>query len=51
MLLILLTLGLLDGYGGDEVIGPTPDVTTGSRRLTATFIKRNADFINRRVGG
>jgi hypothetical protein len=51
MLLLLLALGLFDGSGGDdEAIGPTPDTANSSRRQVATFIKRNADFVNRTVG-
>jgi hypothetical protein len=33
---------------GAGEIGPTPDVGTGfSRRRTAAFVRKNADFVNR----
>lgn len=32
-------------------LAPTPDVGSGfSRRRTAMFVRKNADWINRRVG-
>jgi hypothetical protein len=45
-MLIWLTLLLL-GEGSSEP-SPTPDVGTGfSRRRTAMFVRKHADFVNR----
>lgn len=53
MLLWLTLLILGEGAGGGSEpppIGPTPDVGSGfSRRRTATFARKNADYVNRRA--
>ena len=49
MLIWIALLLLGEGAGGDPV-GPTPDVGSGfSRRRTAAFARKNADYVNRRA--
>lgn len=54
-MLLWLTLLLLGegatGGGEPPVIGPEPDTSTSGfgRRRTAMFLRKNADFVNRRA--